>query len=120
MESIACWAHVDVGLGGLLANLLKLDAGIGIAMFFGLSGGETRRSALEAAARKALNSDDFALFARVSRAINSARDRRNNFAHGLWGVSDELPDALLWINPDDHLCTHQTSWFTVRAISNAI
>src|SRR4051794_33957123 len=36
-------------------------------------------------------------------ATKSANNKRNAMAHGLWGHSDDLPDALLWVSPADYV-----------------
>jgi hypothetical protein len=68
-----------------------------------LSSAEARRSVLDTAAKQSLSDDDYALFSLTMKALKPARDRRNDFAHGIWGTADELPDALLWISADDHI-----------------
>jgi hypothetical protein len=103
IEAIACVAQMDINLGQLLAKLLKADASVGMSMYFELSGSEARKAALKGAAKKALRPEDNKLLDKVMRAIKPARDRRNDFAHGVWGISEELPDALLWTNPDDYI-----------------
>ena len=58
---------------------------------------------LDAAARSMLKNEDYDLFTLTMKAIKAVRDRRNDFAHGVWGWSDELKDALLWVSADDQI-----------------
>lgn len=72
-----------------------------MAMLQTLSGGEAKRAALLAAAAEALktNRDDHNLFKVVLAVIAASRSRRNDFAHHLWGISREVPNALLLVDP---------------------
>ena len=104
MTVIARWADIDKTLAELLPLMLKSpDLTVGMAMFQALVSGEAKRAALMAAAAEALrgNADDHNLFLAVLRTIKGSRDRRNEFAHHLWGVARELPDALLLVDPKD-------------------
>ena len=70
-----------------------------MAMYEALSGGESRRAALEGAARAALPEADFLLFKAVEKVLSPARRIRNEFAHHIWGTTTEIPNALLLIDP---------------------
>lgn len=101
MEAIASWSLTELYLGETLSHFLGADPHIGLAMYLSISSAEARRAALDGAARAALSDDDLALFNRVLKAIKPVRDRRNDFAHGCWGYSSELPNALLWADAKD-------------------
>ena len=49
-----------------------------------------------AKAKTALNSEIILLFNAVIKSIKFTVDIRNDFAHGLWGFSDDLPNDILW------------------------
>jgi hypothetical protein len=100
---LTSWSHTEAAFGRFLAICLHTDSSAGVAMYLSLSGAEARRSALSAAAHKTLPPDKIELFELVTKAIRPVRDRRNDFAHGLWSYSDELPDALLWESADDEI-----------------
>lgn len=87
---------------GMLIDLMSADVRTGLAMYEALSGAESRRAALLAAARTKLCADDYLLFKAVMMAVAPARRTRNNFAHWLWGESDEMPNALLLVDPAEH------------------
>lgn len=100
MTVIARWARTDATLAELLSAMLKSpDVAVGMAMYQALAGGEARRAALFAAAEEALSVTDYCLFQAVVRAIKPSRDRRNDFAHHLWGTSSDVPNALLLVDP---------------------
>jgi hypothetical protein len=103
LSCIAQWAQAEIKLGSLLGALMRSDKAIAVSMYLRLTNAEARRSVLDAAAATSLNDDDYTLFATAMKAIKPIRDRRNDFAHGLWGITNEIPDALLWVSADDHL-----------------
>jgi hypothetical protein len=102
MTVIARWGSIDRFLAELLVVMLRsTDLAVGMAMFQALTSGEARRAALLAAGAEALNpgSDDHCLFQAVLNVIAPSRNRRNDFAHHLWGISSDLPNALLLVDP---------------------
>lgn len=98
---IARWSTIDGTLALLLAKMLKSDIAIGVAMCQALASGEARRDALSAAARASLQRADLNLFDAVMKVIKPSRDRRNEFAHHIWGYSEDIPNALLLAEPKE-------------------
>lgn len=96
---IACGAFIDCTLASMLTLLLHAEPRVGTAMYMALSGAEARRSALSAAAKEALSPENFDGFQDVLAKTKAARERRNDFAHHLWGFSKQIPDGLLLISP---------------------
>ena len=109
MGVISAWSHVEIALGRILANCLLAESSAGLAMYMSLSGGAAKRAALEAATSQSLNPDKLALFTLIMKAIKPVRERRNDFAHGIWGISEEMPDALLWDSATDNLEAYDLS-----------
>jgi hypothetical protein len=102
MAVIGLWSRIDCWLAELLSSFLRTpDLGVALAMYQALSGAEGKRAALAAAAAEALSEspDDLGLFRAVLKAIRPSSDRRNDYAHHLWGISDDLPDAFLLADP---------------------
>lgn len=106
MQIIAAWSHTENALGRFLAACMHAESSAGLKMYLSLSGGEARRAVLEAAASTSLDADDLARFRLVMRAIKPMRDRRNEFAHGIWSMSPDLPDALIWRSSDRDVGEH--------------
>ncbi len=92
---IACWAHIEGDLGSLLAQMLQADIATGVAMYQALISSDAKRSALAAAASQALPDWQCLLLRAVQKATKSSREQRNDFAHRVWGVAKEVPDAVL-------------------------
>jgi hypothetical protein len=103
MQTVATGSQTEQVAGQILSTLLGADLAIGLAMYEALSGAEAKRAALEGAAKAALLADDFQLFRAVVSVTRSARQRRNEFAHHIWGFSPQLDNALLLVDPRDVL-----------------
>jgi hypothetical protein len=88
-----CWSLI-------LVDLLHADPETGNAMYQALTGADAKRAALRAAAKTRLSRDDFMLFEAVAAAAAAQRKRRNSFAHGTWGISKDIKDALLLAEPE--------------------
>ena len=58
-----------------------------------------KRKALNKVARKVLSEDDALLFAKVVSFIDSAAKARDVLAHWVMAVDDQLPDALIYLDP---------------------
>lgn len=101
VQILAAWSHTENTLGRVLAACLHADSSAGVAMYLSLSGGEARRSALEAAASNSLDDHTLEIFRLTMKSIKPVRERRNQLAHGLWGMSPDLPDALLLQSPNE-------------------
>lgn len=100
---IASWTQTEIRLARILSFLLKTERPVGLAMFMSVTGGEAQRAMLDAAAKTALDGQDYSLFAMTMKAIRPIRTRRNEYAHGVWGYAEELPNSLLWTSAQDHL-----------------
>jgi hypothetical protein len=117
MAVIATWSRIDCWLAEFLSEFLRTpDMRVAMAMYQALTSGG-KRTALAAAANEALSSstEDLGLFrAIISKLIKSSQDRRHDYAHHLWGISEDLPDALLLADPKAWV-QHNTT----RAAQNA-
>jgi len=70
-------------------------------MYLTVTTRRARLDVLEAAAEQALSDADLALLRRVLRAVKPSYQQRDQFAHRAWAFSDDLPDALLSVPPED-------------------
>lgn len=122
LQCIARWTQTEVSLGNLLAVLLKLEPDSAFAvvqMYLRLTNAEARRAVLNAAAEATLSTNECGLFEQTMKAIAPVRARRNDFAHGMWGYSSDLKDALLWVGGDDYLA-YQTVMAGTRRKGDSI
>ena len=102
---LQAWATADAHLTGQAAHFLKADFKTVIAMMDALKSADAKRAAQKAAARAGLNDDEFLLYEAILKATKPSRDRRNEFAHHLWGVSADVPNALLLAPPEKIIST---------------
>lgn len=100
MRVIAHWAHIDGNLASILSRMLKADIEVGTAMYTALSSAEARKSALLAAAEISLSETSFLMMKTVLKCTAHSRTRRNEFAHHVWGVCEQVPGALLLLHPN--------------------
>jgi hypothetical protein len=99
MQVIGIWSQIDADLLNIVTErFTEADFLVVSSMLNALRGGESQRLALRGAAQAAIPGD-VELFEAVERAISASRKRRHEFAHGLWGASDDLPDDLLLLDP---------------------
>jgi hypothetical protein len=99
MQTVAAGAGIDYVLSFALTQLLHADPKTGMAIYTALTGGEGKRAALLAAAKARLQPADNLLLEVTLQHVTSAREIRNEFAHHLWGYSEDVPNAALLIDP---------------------
>jgi len=100
MRVVAHWAHIDGNLASTLSLMMKADVATGAAMYTALNGADARKAALLAAAKEALPEHLYVVLRAVLKATAFSRSQRNEFVHHVWGVADQLPDALLLLHPN--------------------
>lgn len=96
---IALWAHTDGNIASILSRMLKTDIAIGTAMYLSLINSGGQRSALDAAAKEALEQWQYLLLRAINSVAQPLREQRNHFAHRVWGSCSDLPDAILLTHP---------------------
>lgn len=102
-QAIATWADIENQFGGMLTTMLGANAGPAAAMFNALLSAAAQMAALRAAATSVLGaaSREHELFGVVIDEAARAAGHRNRFAHWCWAHCDELPDALLFVDPEE-------------------
>src|SRR5271156_4524441 len=83
----------------MVAQFLRADFAVVRAMLQALIGAGGKRAAMDAAAKSALSEEDCLYYDALMRAIKTSRNKRNDFVHHLWGISPDIPDALLLLDP---------------------
>lgn len=105
-RTIAAWSQIEARLGNVLTGMLSADAVPVAAMYARIDSAAARSAALEGAAPAALKQEDQGLFLATLRVLRRLGRTRNEFAHWIWGHSDQLPDALLLLDPKDDIQHH--------------
>lgn len=104
----ATWAITEVLMANVLAATVKGDPEAVIALYGAFNGARAQRSALSEVVAVADISDELrAEMIATFNAMKGPGSERNEIVHGLWGISDAYPDALV------HCTT--ASWIKLQA-----
>jgi hypothetical protein len=93
------WSEIELELGALMVAFLGASAIPTVAIYTDLLAFRTREQALRSAAQKTLSPDHLDIFEAVISIVKSVAKQRDRLAHWLWRISDDLPDAILLIDP---------------------
>lgn len=102
-EIIATWSRIESTLGNTLGMMLRAGVQVSAAMYRAIFNFKIQMDVLEAAARLSLSQEDFELFGAIMVIVKRTGTKRHNLAHGLWGYTDGLPNALILFDPDEVL-----------------
>jgi hypothetical protein len=97
--SLAMWSVTEAGLGRLLTVIMGAQARPSLAMFGALTSNAAKVATVKAAARSILPEKELEMFEAISPLLDRAAAQRHKFAHHIWGVSEDVPDALLLVDP---------------------
>lgn len=101
MDAIASWSQAETFLLRAVVHLLG-GSQAPDALAYLRSGRQSEREGM--IAEKGLSNlpgFDLTLFNRIRSKLAEHGHERNDLAHGFWGDSSALPDALLWIDSED-------------------
>lgn len=96
-QCIGAISEADHICGLILACMLGADAHVALAMYDSPNSASMKRGLLNAAADVSLDAQDREILCALSRETKASFNERNDFAHSRWGISDELPDAILMV-----------------------
>jgi hypothetical protein len=111
LDVIATWSHVDGILLHLYLTLLVVRPGVRLEasvdkgnspaaiVFMSIESHQAKRYAIKNVAEKTVTTKHFHLLGAVLAVAKNAARARNAVAHGIWGYTEKLPDALLLTNP---------------------
>jgi hypothetical protein len=97
-ECLTLWPDVDLNLALLLASLTRANADAMVAVYATLRRSTARFEAIQAAARVSFDLTGQTLIAAVLKFAETVEGSRNDLAHGQWGISLLVPDAILWVS----------------------
>jgi hypothetical protein len=101
-QCVAMWSDVELQMALLLGAILKTNSDAAVALFLAIKTSRTQRDALSTVARLLLIGHDLDAFEALLIVYASLEKQRNALAHGLFGISDAIPDAILWSDTQDH------------------
>jgi hypothetical protein len=99
---ITHWTIVEASSADLLAVMLKANTEPAIALYLTLQNARAKSDALEAISATTLKAQDLKLVRALLTHKTSVEKRRNDLAHGVFGVSNTIPDGLMWITTTDY------------------
>jgi hypothetical protein len=100
---VTLWAYIERCLQEIFVVLVDGHAKVAMPIFMALKGNATQYDAIKAVARTQLPRRIMDEIDRVFTRIREEADPRNRVAHGLWTSSEDVPDALLFIESKDYL-----------------
>lgn len=98
-EVIARWADIEVNVGSILTFLLHTEASPVMAMLEAIRSSSAQFDMIRAAADAKLIDPELETFQAVLKMAGSAANKRHEIAHHVWAYCEELPDALLLVEP---------------------
>lgn len=101
LEAIASWSNVEAFLLRLFLQLFGGNQSLASSVYLSLEGQSAKTAAIRAAAKEALSgrADELAVLDAILAIAKTNEKDRNKLAHGSWGDSSELTDALLVFDP---------------------
>jgi hypothetical protein len=112
-ECIAFWSQVEAYLAILLGAIMKAQTGITAAVFLSIRNSRAQREALNAAAQVGLRDRELEMFSAISIVYQSLDSQRTDLAHGIFALSEDLPNDLLWMDSKDYTRLHIENWAEV-------
>lgn len=101
MDAIASWSHAETFLLRAVVHLLGGSRAADAIRYVGSGSASERERIIEEKALATLPPPDLDLFKRIRTKLKQHGHERNDLAHGFWGDSGALPNALLWIDSED-------------------
>lgn len=99
---MAMWAEAELQLALVLAALLNTRTDPAMAVFTALRNARAQRDVIVAAAARFLVGNSLKAFNAVMALHKALDSERSALAHGIYGCSDEVPDAIFWIGMTDY------------------
>jgi len=99
MPQIELWSDIELRIFSMVSQCLKAEPIIATAMLQAVDNQAAQRAAILAAAKSVLDDEHGSLFEAAFFSTFASRNVRHQFVHHLWGISDQLPDALLMEDP---------------------
>ncbi len=90
------WSNIELQLSLTLGAILDSSSPAAVGVYLSLRNSRAQRDALTAAAQVTLRDADLAVFNCVMRLHERYGAYRNDLTHGIFGLTDENPDVLLW------------------------
>ena len=101
-ECIAVWSIIEVEMATMLAAIMKAHAKPSAAVFLSIRNARAQREAITAAAEIELTGRDLEMFQAIMIVYQALEAQRSDLAHGVFGVTVEIPDSVVWVEARDY------------------
>lgn len=101
MLVIEYWSTTEMRLLLILRYCLGGDPTLAAEMLLAIENQSIQRTVIMTATKAVLPKQDWPIIEAAFMSMNTSRNVRNRFAHHIWGVADDMPDALLLLDPKD-------------------
>jgi hypothetical protein len=103
----------------MLSAIMKAETGVTAAVFLSIRNSRAQREALTAAAQIGLKdrSRELEMFSAIAIVYQSLDGQRADLAHGIWALSEELPDSVLWVDSKDFTRRNVENWGDIAKMS---
>lgn len=98
-QVIAVGAQIEYAQDRAVSTIVGHDNDLAFAMFASLKSPTVRKSTMSELAEDRLSGAIRTTFNVAISAYDTVSGHRNDFAHHIWGICDQLPDALLLSHP---------------------
>jgi hypothetical protein len=98
-QCIACYSWVETQTSRLFSLLFRVNVEAGIELYNEFGGASLKESGLKILARSRLSPPDYAIIEALLKVIQSNQKVRDKIAHWYWGISDQIDDGLILIDP---------------------
>jgi hypothetical protein len=119
-ECIAVWSRVEAQVAVLLSAIMKAETAISAAVFLSIRNSRAQREAVTAAAEIGLTGRELEMFSAIAIVYQSLDSQRTDLAHGIFAISEDLPDALLWSDSKDFAKYNLDFWMELSTQINPL
>ena len=100
---LMAWPNVEAEMALALGQILGANNTAAIAVFQQIRRFSNQQVIFEEAARASLAAQDQELIGAILNVHKSAESERTPLAHGHFGVANNIPDGLIWMNTADYV-----------------
>jgi hypothetical protein len=102
-QCIGIWAQIEVQMALMLSALMKPRSDAAVAFFLSIRNSRLQREGLTLAANNVLSGGyQLEVFEAMSVIYQSLESQRNDLVHGVYALSENHPDILVWFEPSKH------------------
>lgn len=98
MTAIFRHSQLEASMLHLFVDIMGGNKSVAAALYLSLEARNAKANAIEAASKTILKETQHAVLMAIIRRSKSCQKKRDALAHGLWGVSRDVPDALILLD----------------------